>query len=390
MSAGKPDRGQYVPRALLDSQRMVTALLESASEAILGVDRSGTIILANRQAEEIFKYTRAELVGGNLEILLPDSKRLIHERLREEYFERPRVRPKGIGLELAARRRDGSEFPIEVGLNVIETPEGIFAFAFISDISQRKQLEEQFIHAQKMEAVGRLAGGVAHDFNNMLTVMSGYSRMMLDELPPKDPLREYAEEISKAADRASAITSQLLSFSRRQTVEPRVINVNTVILQTENLLRRLLGGDVQLTLDLRPETGSIKADPHQIEQAIVNLAMNSRDAMPTGGQVFLETGNVHLDEAYGQTHPGVRPGEYVMISITDTGQGMDAEIRKRIFEPFFTTKERSKGTGLGLAAVYGMVKQSGGDIWVSSDVGKGTTFKLYFPPSPSVLSNSAD
>jgi two-component system, cell cycle sensor histidine kinase and response regulator CckA len=377
--AGNPDPSQYVPRALRDSQQMVTALLESASQAILGVDHTGKIVLANRRAEEIFNYTRAELVDANLEILLPESKRVIHTRLREEYFERPRVRPLGIGMELAGRRRDGSEFPVEVSLNVIERSEGLIAIAFISDISQRKQLEEQLIHAQKMEAVGRLAGGVAHDFNNMLTVISGYSRMMLDELPPDDPLREYAEEVGKAAERAGAITNQLLSFSRRQMIQSQVINVNTVISQTEKMLHRLLGEDIQLTLDLENAIANIKADPNQIEQAIVNLAVNSRDAMPTGGQIFLQTANAHLDDAYVQTHLGIKPGEYVMIAITDTGHGMDPEVRKRIFEPFFTTKERGKGTGLGLATVYGMVKQSGGDIWVYSEVGKGTTFKLYFP-----------
>ena len=357
---------------------MVTTLLESASEAILGIDRRGKIILANRRAEEIFNYTRAELVGASIETLVPESKRAIHASLREEYFDRPRIRPMGIGMELSGRRRDGSEFPVEVSLNIIETSEGSVAIAFITDISQRKQLEEQLIHAQKMEAVGRLAGGVAHDFNNMLTVISGYGRMMVDELPPGDPLREYAEEICKAAERAGAVTNQLLSFSRRQLIQ-RVINVNTVIVQTEKMLHRLLGEDIQLALELAQNIASIKADPNQIEQAIVNLAVNSRDAMPNGGQIFLQTANVRLDDAYVQTHLGVKPGEYVMIAITDTGHGMDPEVRKRAFEPFFTTKERGKGTGLGLATVYGMVKQSGGDIWVYSEVGKGTTFKLYFP-----------
>jgi PAS domain S-box-containing protein len=369
------------------SEKMVIALLESASQAIISIDRTGRIVLVNHRAEEMFNYTREELLGAHIELLLPESKRGGHGRQRDEYFNRPRVRPMGIGMDLAGRRRDGTEFPVEVSLSNIETEEGLFGIAFVSDISQRKQLEEQLVHAQKMEAVGRLAGGVAHDFNNMLTVISGYTRMILDELSAVDPLREYADEIGKAADRAGAITNQLLAFSRRQVIQPRVINVNTVVGQTEKMLRRLLGEDIQLTLNLRGDVGNIKADPNQIEQAIVNLAVNARDAMPAGGHIAIETENVHLDEDYAKTHLGVKAGDFVMITMTDTGHGMDANTRQHIFEPFFTTKERGKGTGLGLATVYGMVKQSGGDIWVYSEPNKGTTFKLYFPRAAESVSD---
>jgi CheY-like chemotaxis protein len=213
----------------------------------------------------------------------------------------------------------------------------------------------------------------------MLTVIAGYNRMILDEISTLDPLRGYAEEILKAADRAGALTNQLLAFSRRQIMQPRVINLNVVIGQTENMLRRLIGEDIELVMSLGTDTGNIKADPNHIEQAIVNLAVNSRDAMPLGGQITIETGNVQIDETYVKTHMGVTPGEYVMIAVSDTGHGMDSATRQNIFEPFFTTKQRGKGTGLGLATVYGVVKQSGGDIWVYSEPGKGTTFKLYFP-----------
>ena len=268
---------------------------------------------------------------------------------------------------------------MEVSLSTVETEEGLFGIAFISDISLRKTLEEQLMHAQKMEAVGRLAGGVAHDFNNMLTVIAGYNRMILDELSTLDPLRGYAEEILKAADRAAALTNQLLAFSRRQMMRPRVIDLNAVIGQTENMLRRLIGEDIQLVMSLGADTGNIKADPNHIEQAIVNLAVNARDAMPLGGRISIETSNAQIDETYAKTHMGVKPGEFVMIAVSDTGHGMDSATRQNIFEPFFTTKQRGKGTGLGLATVYGMVKQSGGDIWVYSEPGQGTTFKLYFP-----------
>jgi PAS domain S-box-containing protein len=361
------------------SEKMVVALLESASQAIISIDRTGRIVLSNHRAEEIFGYTREELLGARIEILLPESRRSAHSREREDYFDRPRIRPMGIGMDLSGRRKDGTEFPVEVSLSNIETDQGFFAIAFVSDISQRKALEEQLLQAQKMEAVGRLAGGVAHDFNNMLTVISGYDRMILDELPPLDPLRAYADEILKAAERAGALTNQLLAFSRRQIIQPRVMNVNTVVGQTEKMLHRLLGEDIQLAFDLNAEMGNIRADPNQIVQAIVNLAVNARDAMPTGGRISVETTNVHLDETYVRTHLGVEPGEFVMIAMTDTGHGMDAATRQHIFEPFFTTKQQGKGTGLGLATVYGMVKQAGGDIWVYSEVGRGTTFKLYFP-----------
>jgi PAS domain S-box-containing protein len=361
------------------SGKLVTALLESASQAIVSIDRGGRIVLANRRAEEIFGYSREELLGARIEMLLPDSKRAAHSHDRADYFARPRTRPMGIGMDLAGRRKDGVEIPVEVSLSYVEIDEGVFAIAFVSDISRRKHLEEQLMHAQKMEAVGRLAGGVAHDFNNMLTVISGYNRMILDELSTMDPMRGYAEEILKAADRAAALTNQLLAFSRRQIMQPRVINVNAVMIQTQKMLQRLIGEDIELVLKLGANAGNIKADPGHVEQAIVNLAVNARDAMPLGGRLTIETAAVTLDEHYARTHMGVKPGDFTMIAVGDTGHGMDAETRRHIFEPFFTTKEKGKGTGLGLATVYGMIKQTGGDIWVYSEPGQGTTFKLYFP-----------
>ncbi len=363
----------------LQSQGLVLALLESASQGIVCTGRNGAIVLVNRRMEELFGYSRDELLSMKVDQLLPANRRGDHPRQREDYFERPRMRPMGIGMDLAGLRKDGSVFPLEISLSYLDTTEGRFAIAFVSDISQRKLLEEQLLHAQKMEAVGRLAGGVAHDFNNMLTVISGYNRMILDDLSPLDPLRGNAEEILKAADRAGALTNQLLAFSRRQIMRPTVLNVNALLANTEKMLRRLIGEDVELRLRPGEGLGNIRADSNHIEQAIVNLAVNARDAMPGGGQIVIETGNVYLDENYSRTHLGVQPGEFVMVAVSDTGHGMDAETRRHIFEPFFTTKERGKGTGLGLATVYGMVKQSGGDIWVYSELGKGTTFKLYFP-----------
>jgi PAS domain S-box-containing protein len=249
----------------------------------------------------------------------------------------------------------------------------------IVDITQRKQLEEQFLQAQKMEAVGRLAGGVAHDFNNLLTVILGYCELGSESLGADEPLLENIKEIRKAGERAAGLTRRLLAFSRQQTLAPQVIDLNTLVANMERLLRRLIGEDIELVAVQRPGLGTVKADPGQIEQVIMNLAVNARDAMPQGGKLIIETSNVELDQAYASSHVTVKLGPHVMLAISDTGTGIDAKVLSQIFEPFFTTKESGKGTGLGLATVYGIVKQSGGNIWVYSEPGRGTTFKIYLP-----------
>jgi len=249
----------------------------------------------------------------------------------------------------------------------------------MEEIAERKRLEEQFYQSQKMEAIGKLAGGVAHDFNNHLGIIIGYSELMLDRLRPDDPLRKNAGMIKDAALRSATLTRQLLAFSRRQVFEPRILDLNAGIVELEKLLRPLIGEDIELILSLSAASGKARADPAQIDQVIMNLAVNSRDAMAEGGRLTIETADVELDQEYASKHATVRPGSYVMVAVSDTGMGMDSETQTHMFEPFFTTKEKGKGTGLGLATVYGIVKQSGGYIWVYSEPGKGTTFKIYLP-----------
>jgi nitrogen-specific signal transduction histidine kinase/ActR/RegA family two-component response regulator len=254
------------------------------------------------------------------------------------------------------------------------------------DVSQRRQAEralqeseEQFRQAQKMEAVGRLAAGVAHDFNNLLTVISGHSNLLLLDLEKNDPRRSSVEDIAAAGDSAAGLTQQLLAFSRRQVLQPKVVDPNTVVSQVSKMLRRLLGEDVDVVIVPRPDTGHVKADPGQMEQVIINMAVNARDAMPEGGRLTVSTGNVTLDERFTRQHTGLDPGEYVALTMKDTGVGMSEQTLVHVFEPFFTTKGSGKGTGLGLSTVYGIVKQSGGYITADSEVGTGTTFTIYLP-----------
>jgi signal transduction histidine kinase/ActR/RegA family two-component response regulator len=290
--------------------------------------------------------------------------------------------------EFHNKKKNGELYWESASISPIRNSEGAIThfLGVKEDITDRKQaekemgtLQEQLRQSQKMEAIGRLAGGVAHDFNNLLTVIKGYSQLSLPEITDGNPLRGNIEEIRKAADRAADLTRQLLAFSRRQIMEMKVLDLNTILQNLEKMLRRLIGEDIELAFLSGGDLGRVKVDPGQIEQVIVNLAVNARDAMPKGGKLTIETANTVLDEEYAQKHVAVKPGHYVMLSVSDTGIGMTPEVRERVFEPFFTTKEKGKGTGLGLSTVYGIVKQSGGNIWVYSELGRGTTLKIYFP-----------
>jgi hypothetical protein len=354
-------------------------LLESAPDAMVVTDQQGSIVLVNAQTERLFEYKRHELLGRPIGMLIPERLRERHPDHPSEFALQPHPGEMEKRIELFGLRKNGSEFPIEVSLSPLETEQGILISSGIRDITQRLALEEQLMQSQKMEAVGRLAGGIAHDFNNLLTIILGYSQILTDGLPAGTCLADSNAQIKAAAERAAGITRQLLAFSRKQVLSPRVVNLNDIVLNLDSLLRRLIGEDIEVMTAPATDLGTVKADPGQIEQVIMNLALNSRDAMPNGGKLTIETSNTTLDEAYAREHQPVQPGRYVMLAMSDTGQGMSEETLGRIFEPFYTTKEVGKGTGLGLSMVYGIIKQSGGHIWVYSEPHHGTTFKIYLP-----------
>jgi PAS domain S-box-containing protein len=483
-------------RSQAKAETRFRVLLEAAPDAVLEIDRRGQILLMNVATERLFGYSREELLGQQLETLLPEPLREAHVALRNAYLENPEKRPVAPGSELMARRKDGSVFPVEVSLSPVESEGGqlvtcivrdvtlrrraeraekessrqiasilesitdsFFALdrqwrftylnrraeqaigrrreeligkniweelpafcgtpfykeyhraarngapvefsapippgalwasvhvypsndglsVYMQDITERKLLEEQFLQSQKLEALGRLAGGVAHDFNNLLTIIGGYGQMVVDSLPKRSPMRKDMDAVLEAANRASALTRQLLAFSRRQMVQPKVFDLNRLVKKMNRMLLRMIGEDVDLQLSLQASPGRVKADPSQIEQVLMNLAVNARDAMPQGGRLSIGTSELALEKETPGVTPELPEGRYVVLTVADNGVGMDASVRSRIFEPFFTTKPKGKGTGLGLATVYGIVKQSGGDILVESEPGKGAAFKICLP-----------
>jgi PAS domain S-box-containing protein len=506
------------PRGISLHTLISPEFLEIVPDAIIAVDSNGTILQVNPQAEALFNYSGHELIGQKIEVLVPERHRKTHHEHRHNFAQQPRIRRMGAGLELYGRRRDGSEFPVEIALSPVETEQGTVVLSAVRDISDRKEVEEalrkaheelslranrqlweyrsrlasiidssedaiigkdldgivtswnrgaehiygysaeeivgkpiaviapkdrpdeipeilrqiargesvehfetvrvtkdgrrlnmsisvspmrntlgkvvgasviarniteqkraedQLRQAQKMEAVGRLAGGVAHDFNNVLGIITACTELLRGRLD--SPNAEYVENIRTAAQRGASLTRQLLAFSRRQTIQPTVFDLNERLNDVAKLLRPLMGDDVEIVLQRRSTSAIVETDPSQLDQIILNLAVNARDAMPRGGKLILETATADFDDHFVRQHPQVTPGRYVLIAVSDTGVGMDEATVSRIFEPFFTTKEVGKGTGLGLATVYGIVRQSGGYIWVYSEPGRGTTFKIYLP-----------
>ena len=362
------------------SEARLKAIIDAALDAVITMDGDGVVLSWSPQAERVFGWPASEAVGGKLSTtIIPPRFREAHERGLAHFLgtgEGPVLNQR---IEITGLRRDGREIPVELTITPVRLGGAWLFSAFLRDISERKLLEAQLRQAQKMEAVGRLAGGIAHDFNNLLTAIIGYTDLALADLREGDPMRQDMEDILRAAHRAAGLTRQLLAFSRQQVLAPRVLDLNEVVQTVDKMLGRLVGEDIELQSVLAPGLGHIKADPGQLEQVIVNLAVNARDAMPTGGKLTIETADVEVAETRGRDLTTVPAGRYVMLAITDSGTGMDEDTKARIFEPFFTTKEQGKGTGLGLATVYGIVKQSGGFIWVYSEPGHGTTFKIYLP-----------
>jgi PAS domain S-box-containing protein len=369
--------------ALRTSENKYKTLIESIPQKIFLKDKDSIYISCNKNYAQDLKIKPDEISGRT-------DYDFYSKALAEKYrADDRRIVGRGETEELEEKYIQNGQ---EVWVNTIKTPVKdeksniIGILGIFWDITEGKQteremaiLEEQLRQSQKMEAIGRLAGGIAHDFNNLLTVVKGYSQLSLTEMKEENPFRENIEEIKKSADRAADLTRQLLAFSRRQIMEMKVLDLNDLLKNLDKMLRRVIGEDIELVTVLGEDLGRVKTDPGQIEQVIMNLVVNTRDAMPDGGKLTIETANVDLDDAYARNHVAVTPGRFVMISVSDTGVGMTPEVRDRVFEPFFTTKEKSKGTGLGLSTVYGIVKQSSGNIWVYSEPGKGTTFKIYLP-----------
>ena len=350
------------------------SLVTNAPYGICRCDSSGQLLDANPALRAMLGYTAAEeLLGKHLGALYADSQQWF------ELADHLRSAAPFNGLIVEWKRTDGTNVLVRVSGRSVSNGDRDKTFElFAEDVTERRALEQQLRQSQKMEAVGRLAGGIAHDFNNLLMVISGYSEFLLDRLGPEPALRAPAQEIANAAGRATSLTRQLLAFSRKQMLAPKILDLNGVVTENLKMLTRVIGEDIDLVMVPAAGLGTVRADAGQIEQVIMNLAVNARDAMPAGGKLTIETSNVTLDEEQARFHPPLTPGNYVLLAISDTGAGMDSETQSRIFEPFFTTKG-VKGTGLGLSTVYGIVKQSGGYIWVYSEQGKGTTFKIYLP-----------
>ena len=375
---------QRIRRQLNEREELYRLISENAEDLITVIDEDGSRIYTSPGYERLFGYTQEELQGVPIaDQVHPEDRERILQARKEAFQTGARFR-----LEFRFRRKDGEWRILESTVGVVLSAQGKAKklVAVSRDVTERKhaeeilrQREEQLRQAQKMEAVGRLSGGIAHDFNNLLGVIIGYSEDIELRVAPGDPLRKNAEEIRKAGERAAALTQQLLAFSRQQVLQPNILALNHLVSDMGKMLQRLIGAHIELSANLDPKLGSIKADQSQIEQVLVNLVVNARDAMPEGGVLLIETSSVYLDEAQARSLPFLRPGRHALLTVTDTGVGMDEETQRHIFEPFFTTKERGKGTGLGLATVYGVVKQSGGVVGVNSQPGQGSTFKIYLP-----------
>jgi PAS domain S-box-containing protein len=396
---------------LLEVNRDVTnrlaaqaAMLEFAPDAFVGVSEDGLIMFANHRAEEVFGHKRGELIGRPVEMLVPETRRDSHVGKRRRYFAEAEERSHNNVLHLRGRRCDGSEFPAEILLSRVDTEAGSIALAAIRDITdrvaaaqeredlrvkaERERLRNQIQQTHRLESLGQLAGGIAHDFNNLLSVIINYAGFVASELEAasasegEERWRTTCEDLAQirlASERAAQLTHQLLAFARREVVQPEVVDVNAVVRDVEGLLRRTLGEHVELCSTPAEDLDAVLIDPGQLEQILVNVAVNARDAMPDGGLLQIDTSAIDVDEQYAQARPALTPGRYVRLRVSDNGTGMPPEVLERVFDPFFTTKSQGDGTGLGLATVYGIVQQAGGHVQIYSEDGVGTTFTALLP-----------
>jgi PAS domain S-box-containing protein len=369
-----------------DTAARLKALVETAVDGIIMIDAGGRIQMFNPACEKLFGYGAAEVIGKNVNVLMPSPYREEHDRYVENFLRTGEKKIIGVGREVTGERKDGTTFPMDLSVGEAKQDGEPIFVGIVHDLSERKHTEAQLVQAQKMETVGQLSGGIAHDFNNLLTVVVGNAEILSDALRARPDLQGLADAVVQAGERGAELTQRLLAFSRRQTLQPSEIDCNALVKGMEKLLRRMLTETIAVTTTLEGDLWTAYADPGQLENAVLNLAINARDAMPDGGTLTITTGNVPLDARYRDLHPEVNPGEYVMVAVTDDGTGMPKKVLDRVFEPFFTTKEVGKGSGLGLSMVYGFVKQSNGHVAIYSEPGLGTTVRIYLP----AIANSAE
>ena len=378
------DLSQYLKTS---SSTIIRTLVETSPDAIALIDLNTNILMINQQGMALAGYKNnnaRDIIGRSiLEFIAPKDRPQVAENVLKP-VETGSIR----NFHCAALKKDGTQCPVELRASLVVDKGGKprALMAVLRDITERKRaememtaLQEQLHQSQRMEAIGQLAGDIAHDFGTLLSIIKGYTNFSLHNLKKDDPLQESIKEIQKATEQATVLVRQLLNFSRQQVMGMKVLDLNTLLRDLDKMLHQVISEDIKLVMRLADDLGKVKVDPKNIEQVILNLAVNARDAMPSGGELFIETVNVELDEEYARTHIPTKPGLYIMLSVSDTGVGMTSEVRERIFEPFFTTKEKGKGTGLGLSTVYRLIKQSRGNIWVYSKPEKGTTFEIYLP-----------
>jgi PAS domain S-box-containing protein len=370
---------ERVEGILRESAAQLRAVVDTAVDGVILIDADGRILKFNPACEKLFRYQADEVIGANVKMLMPEPYRSGHDGYIRNFVTTGEKKIIGIGREVIGRRKDGSTFPMDLSVGEAKQDGSSIFVGVIHDLTDRKRTEAQLIQAQKMEAVGQLSGGIAHDFNNLLTVIVGNAEHLSEQLSARQDLKRLAEDICNAGERGAELTQRLLAFGRKQLLRPVETECNKLLDSIHKLLRRTLREDVEVTTQLDPELRVAFADPSQLESAILNLALNAQDAMSSGGRMIISTANASLDNREHNIHPDVRDGAYVVIAVTDNGEGMPKAVLDRAFEPFFTTKEVGKGSGLGLSMVYGFAKQSNGHVSIYSEPGLGTTVRIYLP-----------